>query len=432
MMVTIRCKPFGKSLFRLARLLLVGAWLVYAMMLGATLLPAQELIRSSQGKLPIQSFRNPEVSFHLGPFEETLGASADVEYTDNINLTDTDKISDLSFHQRLNLKTSWVISQLNQLQFNFGGQLIENFYGNGKSQVNFAVAPDSMIQLQFAVSNFLVRLYDRFSYVQNPTTDPTATNTANLNNLTNIIGVAVDANLGLAILSMSADYTYNNQSGSNAAGATNATTSGTRNTFRAGPTLTFSLSPEIFYGINSSASRSTGSDSANVNSLSFGAFVKGTLTRNFEFDLSGGINLIDTKPAIAPGYYFSADARYQIDRNWQLLLSASHDLIFTTGTGVTEETIFKAGTQLNLTRFLTLTGDGFVNIGDTKTNTATAIANGAVQGKYTQYGADASVSWKLRKYWSSTLSYEFIRREADLAVNTYIQNTITFAISYSF
>lgn len=433
MIAKARCKPIGAtSFFRFARLLLVEAWLVYAIALSATLLPAQELIRTSQGKLPIQSFRNPEVSFHLGPFEETLGASAGVEYTDNVNLTDTDKISDLSFYQRLTLNTTWTLSQLNQLQFNFGGTLTENFYGNGKSQINFAVSPDSMIQFQFAVSNFLIRIYDRFSYVQNPTTNPTATNTANLNNLTNIVGTAVDADLGLAILSMSADYTYNDQSGSNAAGVTNGATSGTRNSFRAGSSLKFSFSPEIFYGIDSTATRSTGSGSANVNSLSFGAFIRGSLTSIFDFDLTGGMNLVDTKPAVAPGYYFSADVRYLIDRNWQLLLSASHDLIFTTGTGVTEETIFKTGTQLNLTRYVTLTGHAYVNIGDTKTTTAAAIGNNGIQGKFTLYGADASVSWKLRKHWLSTLTYEFTRREADLAANTYIQNTISLGISYSF
>ena len=76
-----------------------------------------------------------------------------------------------------------------------------------------------------------VRLYDPFSYIQNPTTDPTATNTANLNSLTNTIGAVVDTDLNIAILSLSADYTYNNQSGTNVQGQTNPTTTGTRETF---------------------------------------------------------------------------------------------------------------------------------------------------------------------------------------------------------
>lgn len=433
MMASVRWnKSRVRPLFPSPGLRLLGPWLILTTLLGATSLPAQELIRSSALKPEIQSFKNPEVTFRLGPLQEILTGSADVEYTDNVNLTDTDRISDLSFHQFLNLNTTWTISHLNQLKFDFGGQLIENFYGNGKTRINFAISPDSMIQVQFAISNFRVRLYDQFSYVQNPTTNPIATNTANLNSLTNTVGGGVDADVGLAILSLSADYTYNNQSGTTSGGQTNAATSGTRNTFRAGPTLTFSLSPEIFYGLESSTTRSTGTDSSNVNSLSVGGFMKGSLSKSFELDFAGGVNLIDAKPSIPPGYYFSADVRYQIDRYWQLLLSASHDFIFTTGTGVTEETTFSAGTQLALTQFLTLTGGALVNFGDTKTTTTAAIANGSVQGNFTQYGANASLSFKLRKHWSTAVTYKFARLESDTAANTYIQNTITFGISYSF
>src|ERR1700739_2668854 len=96
-----------------------------------TSLPAHEPVRTAAGPLPIQSFRqSPEAFFYLGPFQEVLVGSAGVQYTDNVDLTDTNKISDLSFSLGLSSETTWVISHLNQLQFNFGGQIIENFYGN--------------------------------------------------------------------------------------------------------------------------------------------------------------------------------------------------------------------------------------------------------------------------------------------------------------
>ncbi len=72
-----------------------------------------------------------------------------------------------------------------------------------------------MLEFKFDVSDFQVRLFDQFSYVQNPTTNPTATNTANLNNLTNTIGAVIDKDLNFAVLSLLADYTYNTQSGTN-------------------------------------------------------------------------------------------------------------------------------------------------------------------------------------------------------------------------
>src|SRR5215469_5751500 len=100
-----------------------------------TSLYAQEPVRSAQEKLPIQSFRrSPEAFFYLGPFQEVLIGSAGVEYNDNVNLTQSNKISDVSLNQSLSLNNTWVISHLSQLEFDFTGQLIENFYGNGRNQ----------------------------------------------------------------------------------------------------------------------------------------------------------------------------------------------------------------------------------------------------------------------------------------------------------
>jgi hypothetical protein len=400
---------------------------------------AQEPVRTARQQLPIQSFkRSPEAFFYLGPFEEELSGSVGVRYTDNVNLTPTNKISDLSFSLGLTTNTTWVISYLNQLHFNFGGQVIENFYGNGRNQVNIAIAPNSLVEFKFAISDWQVRLYDQFSYVQNPSTNPTATNTANLNSFTNTIGAELDKDFSIAVLSLSADYTYNNQSGTNVQGQTNPTTSGTRESFRFGPTLTFRLSPTILYGINAEATRSTGAHAANVNSLNVGPFINGKLSREFEFDLAAGISLIDTKPAIPTDYYFSAAVRYQISRYWQLLFSASHDLIFTTGTDLTEEYLLKLGTQLGLTRFIAFTASPFVTFGDIKTTTNIQGA-GVSTGPYTQFGIEATLAWKPRKRWTTEITYDFIRLESGARAgtgtatsNNYIQNTIAFSISYAF
>ena len=400
---------------------------------------AQELVRTSARLLPIESFRrSPEAFFYLGPFQEVLTGTAGVQYTDNVNLTDTDKMSDLSFTLGLGLDTTWVISHLNQLQFTFGGEVMENFYSNGRNLVTFAVDPTSKIEFKFEVGEFLVRLYDQFSYTQNPTTDPTATNTANLNSFTNTIGAAVDADLNIAVLTLFADYSYNSQSGTNVQGQTNPTTNGTRETFRLGPSLTFRLSPTILYGINATATRSTSTNAANVNSLNVGPFINGRLSKEFEFDLSGGLSLIDTKPSIAPTYYFSLAIRYQINRHWQLVFSGSHDLVFTTGTNLTEENLFKVGTQMDLTRWITFTVSPFINFGEVKT-TDLRVINGPSQGSYTQFGIAAGLDWKLRKRWSTSLSYIFVRRESGSTIgtgitasNNYIQNTLALSLSYAF
>jgi hypothetical protein len=393
-------------------------------------LRAQERVRTAAGRLEIQSFKNPEAFFRIGPLQEVLTGGVGIQYTDNSQLTNTNKISRLRFYEGLNLDTIWIISHLNQLQFNFAGQLNEDFYGNGRTRINIGIAPDSLVQFQFAISNVRVRLFDRFSYVQDPSTNPTATNTAYLNSLTNTVGTVIDTDLNLAILSLAADYTYNNQSGSTASGVTNPTTSGTRNTFRVGPDLTFRWSPQIFYGINTVWSRTTGTStqssggSSNVNSFSAGPFIRGKLSRLTDFDLSGGVNYFRTKPSVPLGYYFAGVIRHQLTKFWQIIFDASHDTIFTTGTNLTEETIFRLGTQLNLTRFITFTGSPFVGFGDEKT--------GTTPGNFTQYGGELDLSWQPHRRWITTLSYNLTRRNGVSATDSYIQNLVSFQVSYRF
>jgi hypothetical protein len=388
-------------------------------------LRAQERVRSAAGQLEIESFRNPEAFFRLGPSEEVLIGSVGMGYTDNANLTPTNKISNLSFDQALSLDATWVISHLNQLQFNFAGQVIENFYGNGRNQLTFAIAPDSLIQFRFALSNFRIRFYDQFSYSQNPTTDPTATDTANLNNFTNTIGAVVDTDMKLGVLSFLADYTYNDQSGTNSEGQSNPTTTGTRNTVRIGSSVGFYWTPTVLYGIETTATRSSGSNSANVNNFNVGPFLRGKLSKLTELNFTAGLSLYDTSAPISPTtYYFSGVIRHQLNPNLQLILSALHDLVFTTSTDLTEETIFRVGTQINLTRFITFTTTPFVDLGNEKT--------GDTPGRFTQFGVEASLGWKPHKRWSAGLTYDFTRLESNVASNTYIQNSLSLRLNYAF
>jgi hypothetical protein len=410
-------------------------------MMSVTLLRAQERVRSVAEAPLIEAYRrSPEAFFYLGPFQEFLQALAVVEYTDNVDLSETNKISDLSYSERLTLDTTWTISHLNQLEFAFGGELTEHFYGNGRNQVTFAVDPDSKIEFKFEFADFKVRLFDNFSYTQNPTTDPTATNTANLNSLTNTIGMAVDTDLSIAIFTLAGDFTYNNETGTDVNNQTTAATTGSRETFRVAPSLGFQWSPDISYGVNSSATRSTGEHSANVNSLSFGPFIHGKLNRDVEFNFEVGGTFIDTKPHIPPSYYYSAVLRYHVNKHWQFLLSGSHELIFTTGTGLTEQNEFNFGTQIDLTRALAFSAAPFVNFGDIKTTDSSLVINqGENEGSFTQFGIDVGLTWRPRKRWSTSVSYRFIRRESGATFSTgnnssqsYIQNNIAFSIGYAF
>jgi hypothetical protein len=352
-----------------------------------------------------------------------------LEYTDNSGLTNTDKISRLQVSQGLSLNSTWILSHLSQLQFDFAGRVNEDFYGNGRSLVDISI-PGALLQFQFPIWDFQVRLYDRFTYIQNPTTNPTATNTSNLNSVTNVIGAEVATDWHLVVFSLAGDYTYNNQGGSTAQGVTNPTTSGTSNTYRLTPSVGFHLNPTILYGVNASLTRTEGSGGANtagsttVSSLNVGPFLRGHLSRLTDVDLGAGASLFDTQPSISPTYYYSVVIRHQFNRNLQVIFSSLHDLVLTTGTDLTKETTFRLGAQVNLTRFITFVGTPFYNFGNEQT--------GPIQGNFRQYGVELALNWRPHRRWQTGITYNYIRRIGINSTDSYIQNTVALAVFYRF
>ena len=424
----------ASRLFRLRCIFMVS---VVACLVPITASQAQERIRTAARELEIQEFRKPETFVRLGPFQEELTGFTGIDITDNSNIVHTGKISRVSIFEGFNLNTIWTLSHINQLVFNFGGRLREDFYGNGTSNVNFSIAPNSQLQFKFAIDDVQVRLYDNFSYTQDPTTNPVATNTTYLNSFNNIIGAEVKKDLNQAIFTLSGDYSYNNESGTNAQGQTSGSSSGTRNTFRVGSSLGFRWTPTVLYGIETSLSRTNGSSarvrgvSSNVNSINLGPFIRGEITRLTDVDFGVGATLLDAKPSVPPTCYVLAAVRHQFNRNFQLILSGSHELIFTTGADITEEYTFQAAAQLDLTRFITFTATPFLLLGDSK-NGSNQFNTGNIRGNFKEYVIEASLRWRPRRRLSTAVTYDFRRRDAETATGSYSQNTISFEINYVF
>jgi hypothetical protein len=420
-----RVTPFYRSSGKTAIALVATTLCLFC----ANPLRAQQRVRTAQGRLEIESFKNPAAFFRIGPLQEELNGNVGIEYTDNSGLSNTDKISRLRVAQGLDLNSIWLLSHLSSLRFDFAGQLYEDFYGNGRTLLDFAI-PNALLQFEFPIADFQVRLFDTFSYIQNPTVNPTATNTSNANSLTNVIGAEVATDWHLVVFSLAGDYTYNNQSGSSAQGTTNPTTTGTNNSYRISPSVGFHLNPDILYGVNASVTRTQGSGGANatgsstVSSLNVGPFFRGKLSRLTDVDVAAGASLFDTQPSQAPGYYYSIVIRHQINRHLQAIFASSHDLILTTGADLAEETNFRLGAQVNLTRYVTFVASPFYNFGDEKT--------GPTQGNFRQYGAGLALNWQPHRRWVTGISYNFIRRIGTNGTGSYIQNTVGLQVSYRF
>jgi hypothetical protein len=55
-----------------------------------------------------------------------------------------------------------------------------------------------------------------------------------------------------------------------------------------------------------------------------------------------------------------------------------------------------------------------------------------VRGNFKQYGIQAGFAWKPRRHLSASINYQFTRRDAETAVDSYSQNRVILQINYTF
>jgi hypothetical protein len=404
-----------------------------------------EPVRSSTSRSEFAGFRplstTPLIS--LGPFQGSADLSLGFEYTDNANLNNTSngtansKQSRFQTLESLDLDLAWVISALNRVKVRVGASLAQTLVGPGGSQTNLTLAPDSEIRFQVQISNLRLSFFDQFSYINDPVSNASTSNTTNLNSFTNIGGVRADWDLNFTIFSLFFDDTYNTQSPSGGNGATATATSGNRNTYRVGSSFTFALTPTVDYGVQGTATLTDGTSSGTststsgttngeVKSLNVGPFLRGHLTRLIDVDLTAGVTFLKGQNAPPIGYYVGATVRHQINRNWQYFFVFTHDTSFSSGIDLTEQSYFELGTQYAL-KFISMSGGPFYTIGNN--------LNGgpqAQQGKFSQFGVIANLGWSINKHTSATVGYRYVRRDSDTRNDSYTQNLINFQIGYVF
>ncbi|MBV9490425.1 MAG: hypothetical protein JO069_11990 [Verrucomicrobia bacterium] len=422
---------FTGSFFRRALTVLA---LVAAAGFGCANLRAQEAVRYSLSQQPTITGYRPtrEQGFiNIGPFRGHLEADVGVSYTDNANLVNTGAQSQVLFTQTLDLNLRWILTYLNEIDVRLGGTLTEAVGGPGPS-IYVALLPTSSIDFKVVSGDFLIQFFDYLSVVQNPTQDPAATNQTTLNRLTNDVGTSVTWDLGKVFLQGRFDWSYSADLGST--GSTGSTTSGAavRSTLRPGFAVYTALSPEVTTGLDLGYSKSFGAGANDVNAFNAGPFLRGRVTRYINVEVAGGVYVIDGPNLDPLNYYFSVSIAHQLTRWLQYIASVSHDLDFSSGTDVSENTNLTLGTRWQLSRNVSLETDGFINFG--------RVLTGAQPGDYTQYGVTLQLAWALSKKVTASAGYQFTSRSGQGSTNqlngvssgSYRQNQVGLSLRYAF
>ena len=138
----------------------------------------------------------------LGPVSLRFQSEMGIELTDNVNYSNTNRVSDMAFLPSLNTRAFWPISENNSLFFSTG--IGYTTYLRTSSDDHLNITPDSNLTFRMYVGDFVINFHDRFSMTENVQQNPTGN--GNFAELDNTVGTSVDWDLNELILSFGYDH----------------------------------------------------------------------------------------------------------------------------------------------------------------------------------------------------------------------------------
>jgi hypothetical protein len=408
------------------------AAIFFSTLLGSENANAQESIRPSlAGSLSAESNRPVidagQYNIQIGPALLSMSALLDVEYNDNIELSETDRKSDLIVEPFLNANVFWQVSENNAIRLNLGVGYVKYLDNPQFDSSSLSITPDSQLAFDIYVGDFRFTIFNQLSIQQNPVTEINLSNVARFERLQNAAGLSVTWDLNKLILfgaythynlnSFDSQFDFLNQTEeqfflSSSLKLSDVLTVGLRSTFA---TVDYS---ENFQN-----------DSSNY---SAGAFVETQLTRYLtlsaeagyqgaRFD-SGGLD-VDTSQLNIP--YVRVQVDHRLNRYWTDHLVAGYGAQLGFTTNYTELAYVHYDANWRMNGRTTLNFDAFYENG--------ADSPGTVQVEHiNRVGGGISGTYTVGRKVTLNLGYQIIDRNSDLAGHSYYQNSVILGLGYAF
>jgi hypothetical protein len=408
------------------------AAIFFSTLLGSENANAQESIRPSlAGSLSAESNRPVidagQYNIQIGPALLSMSALLDVEYNDNIELSETDRKSDLIVEPFLNANVFWQVSENNAIRLNLGVGYVKYLDNPQFDSSSLSITPDSQLAFDIYVGDFRFTIFNQLSIQQNPVTEINLSNVARFERLQNAAGLSVTWDLNKLILfgaythynlnSFDSQFDFLNQTEeqfflSSGLKLSDVLTVGLRSTFA---TVDYS---ENFQN-----------DSSNY---SAGAFVETQLTRYLtlsaeagyqgaRFD-SGGLD-VDTSQLNIP--YVRVQVDHRLNRYWTDHLVAGYGAQLGFTTNYTELAYVHYDANWRMNGRTTLNFDAFYENG--------ADSPGTVQVEHiNRVGGGISGTYTVGRKVTLNLGYQIIDRNSDLAGHSYYQNSVILGLGYAF
>jgi Putative beta-barrel porin 2 len=393
---------------------------------------AQESIRPSLAGDTVASLSRPTIdssnyNLKLGPALVSLSSGLQLEFNDNVTLSENHRESDLIIRPSINASAVWQVTELNALRLDLGIGYAKYVDHSEFDTGNLLIAPNSNLSFDIYVGDFRITLFDQFSIQQNPVDEITLSRVGKFERFQNAAGLTVTWDLNAVILvsgytnylfrSLDSEFQFLDRTEQQfftaaAVRLNDATKVGVRGT---GGIVTY--------------------DQAFQNDgfiYSFGPFVEAQLTPYMRVELEGGYQggnfetggLNGDKSNLS-GFYGRLLLSHRLNRYWTDGVSIGHEATIGLTTNTTTLTYVRYNADWRVNSRTNLNLAAFCEHGND--------SPGVFESEnIDRIGFSVSIGYTIGRHTVTSLAYQYLNRASDLADRSYRQNQLLWSISYAF
>jgi hypothetical protein len=188
---------------------LAGGCFALGLILQSRQASAQEAIRNSLAGEAAAEARHisPETmpyTFKSGDFRLLMTPSLDVEWNDNVYLSQSSPEDDFIFQPTVGINAAYPLTEKNLLQLDVAAGY--SYYANHHDLSSAYLSSGSQISLYVFIGDFLLNFHDSFSYIQDTATEPAVSGTGSYGTFQNTAGLSGTWDLDDVTLTLGYDH----------------------------------------------------------------------------------------------------------------------------------------------------------------------------------------------------------------------------------
>jgi hypothetical protein len=405
-----------------------------ACLAGATVC-AQESIRPSGISSLAADAREDHVSktrgdfMKFGPVNVDASVQLELEYNDNVGLSENNRESDFIFRPRLNVDAEWRASQLNTIRLGLGLSYAKYFRNSHLDTQSLLLDPGTQLGFDIFVGEHLrLNIHDRIQIVQNPIDEATLSNVQRFARLQNSAGVTAFIRYPDHDFVLGYDHFNYNTLSSNF-DYLDRTEEQFFMSARRRVTDAFGV------GIEGSTALVKYSEHVNndATSWSAGAFTDATLSEYSKLRLSAGYQSMSFEANGSSGdrsdfggWYANISVAQRLTQYWSHSVTAGREARLGLTVNYADYVFARYAAIWRMNAVLTWTFDAFVE--DAKESGGAAVS----AEHASRWGVGAALAWKLGARTMLGLRYQYVDKDSDLALRSYYQDSVLLSLNHQF